>query len=227
MASILSSSSDGTVQNLSTSSFAEARDATSGSRASGTRTTVNFGQGHTSGRVGERWLIQRTFLDFDTSGISVEPTAATLNITGTVAGTADYFVVKGTQDGVGGTALDTDDFDAIDGWSNSGVDNEGNVTKYSAESGSWNTSGNNAITLTAAALSDMVSLDTLKVCLLTNKDLRYDDLSVGEQIVNVGFMSEEGEEGAIGSSAGGKVPDVSYTAGGAVTYDANFFGANF
>ena len=147
--------------------FAGARDATSGTVGTGgggSPTThpeaIKYSK-VASGR-GNQISINRSFLEFDTSDISVTPADATLQIFGSTNSSADFFAVKATfSDG----SLSGGDFDAIDGWS-AGADNSSNVTKYSSEVTSWSTSGNNDITLTSDALSDMVSEDNFKICLI-------------------------------------------------------------
>lgn len=148
--------------------FAGVRDATSG-----TVTTAPGGgvlTAHPSaikyskvaGARGNTIDITRFFIEFDTSGITVAPTDATLSIHGDTNSSADFFAVKATfSDG----SLASGDFDAIDGWS-AGADNSSNVTKYSSEVTSWSTSGYNNITLTSDALSDMASEDNFKICLI-------------------------------------------------------------
>jgi len=155
----LSNQITGTIQ----TTFAAARDATSGTVATATSryfTAIRYSK--VSGFRGNTVSINRYFIEFDTSGISVTPSDATLQIYGFANGTADFFPVKATfSDG----ALASGDFDAIDGWS-AGADNSSNVTKYSSEVTSWSTSGLNNITLTSDALSDMVSEDNFKICLI-------------------------------------------------------------
>ena len=152
--------------------FAGARDATSGtvfSSGGGGAPTAHpqaIKYSKVAGARGDQISINRYFLEFDTSDISVTPADATLKIPGSTNATADFFAVKATfSDG----SLSGGDFDAIDGWS-AGSDNSSNVTKYSSEVTSWSTSGNNDITLTSDALSDMVSEDNFKICLIQSSN---------------------------------------------------------
>jgi len=166
----LSNQITGTIQ----TTFAAARDATSGTVATATSryfTAIRYSK--VSGFRGNTVSINRYFIEFDTSGISVTPSDATLQIYGFANGTADFFPVKATfSDG----ALASGDFDAIDGWS-AGADNSSNVTKYSSEVTSWSTSGYNDITLNSDALSDMVSEDNFKICLIqADHDLPNNDV---------------------------------------------------
>ena len=143
--------------------FAGARDATSGTVATvSSRYTQAIRYSRVSGPRANTYSINRYFIEFDTSGISVTPADATLSIYGFTNGSADFFPVKATfSDG----AIANGDFDAIDGWS-AGADNSSNVTKYSSEVETWSTSGFNDITLNSDALSDMVSEDNFKICLI-------------------------------------------------------------
>jgi len=149
----------GTVQ----PTFAGARDATSGTIATvSSRYTQAIRYSKVAGLRADTFSINRYFIEFDTSGISVTPADATLSIYGFTNSSADFFPVKATfSDGT----IANGDFDAIDGWS-AGADNSSNVTKYSSEVTSWSTSGYNNITLTSDALSDMVSEDNFKICLI-------------------------------------------------------------
>tara|TARA_R110002074_G_scaffold259398_1_gene431854 strand:+ start:239 stop:946 length:708 start_codon:yes stop_codon:yes gene_type:complete len=146
------------------SSWANARDATSGTAStSGTRSTQAIYAKHGAARGGGSvYSVHRAFFEFDTSGISATPSDSTLKIRGFIATSADFFVVKANfSDG----ALAAADFDAIVGWS-AGSDNDGNVTKYSSEITTWDRNGYNDITLNAAALTSMRDDDLVKFCLI-------------------------------------------------------------
>tara|TARA_Y100000034_G_scaffold118577_1_gene159362 strand:+ start:367 stop:1104 length:738 start_codon:yes stop_codon:yes gene_type:complete len=124
-------------------------------------------------------IIYRVFFEFDTSGISVAPSEATLKIYGRTNDAGDFFVVRSSH---GTGAPSRADFDAITGWDISGGGaaqgdgsgtQEGNVTKYSSEVTSWSTSGYNDITLNATALFNMVDQDDFTICLIESvHDLR-------------------------------------------------------
>jgi len=183
--------------------FAGARDATSGTvftgGGGGSPTThpeaIKYSK-VASGR-GNQISINRYFLEFDTSDISVTPADATLKIPGSTNATADFFAVKATfSDG----SLAGGDFDAIDGWS-AGADNSSNVTKYSSEVTSWSTGAYNNITLTSDALSDMASVDNFKICLIqSDNDLANVEatavVTTGLQITNqIRLAYTEGSSG--------------------------------
>ena len=164
---------DGMFFALAQSSFANARDATSapgGVNTSSTRYSAAVRYIRSSGRGGGTVHgITRSIFEFDTSGISVTPSDATLKLFGFLGQTADLFVVKGNTATDG--ALVPSDYEPL-GWT-TGADNSSNVTKYSSEITSWSTSGYNDITLNSTALSDMVSLDSFTVCLIESvHDLR-------------------------------------------------------
>ena len=149
-------------------SFAGARDATSGTVLTGfggsfpTSYPSAIKYSKVAGARADTFDINRFFIEFDTSDISVTPADATLSIYGDTNTSADFFAVKATFSD--GSIVDAD-FDSIDGWT-AGADNSSNVTKYSSEVTSWSTGAYNNITLTSDALSDMASEDNFKICLI-------------------------------------------------------------
>ena len=167
---------------------------------------------------GFSWRVYRTFLWFDTSGISTPPSSATLKIYGYSADDADFFAVQSEHS----DEFVVGDFDAITGWSNSGVDNEGNVTKYSSEfdaSASWSTSGYNNITLNATALTHMADKDDFKICLIESvHDLRNVEPSDGVAYLTGLYYSDY-----TGTSYDPYIDYAVATAGD----NATFFGCNF
>ena len=217
MATIYASSADAQISSVSTDgSWSAARDATTATVGGGIRSALAIYASHFPTRGGgEEWKVHRSFFDFDTSGVAVAPSSCTLQIYGYSSNSADIFVVKSEQDHTG---VDATDFDAITGWAGSG-DNEGNVTKYSAEITSWNHSSYNVITLNSTALSDIASLDTFKVCLIESvHDLRDSEPSSGNGYQNGAYFTE-----GLSSTD----PKIVFVAGVAVTENATFFGANF
>ena len=218
MATLYASSADAQISSVSTDgSWSAARDATTATVSGGIRSSLAIYASHFPTRGGgEEWKVHRSFFDFDTSGVAVAPSSCTLQIYGYSSNSADIFVVKSEQDHTG---VDATDFDAITGWASSG-DNEGNVTKYSAEITSWSNSSYNVITLNSTALSDIASLDTFKVCLIESvHDLRDSEPSSGNGYQNGLYFIE-----SVGTS---KDPKIVFVAGVAVTDNATFFGANF
>ena len=107
---------------------------------------------YTSGRGGGGHRMIRTYLDFDTSGISGTVSAATLNIASLGTNTGDIIGLK------------TDAFGASGGGTLSGASFYSTIdytTAYTAEISTWEagvapkTTANNAITLNSTARSDM------------------------------------------------------------------------
>ena len=128
-----------------------------------------------AGGRGTIYLASRVLMDFDTSGISVAPSAATLKVYGITNGTADIIVLRSWQD------LD----DIATDWYNAMIDPTttisgnawayNNTTPYSAQIATWSTSGYNDITLNATALADMASLDSFKLMIMEH-DYDYSDV---------------------------------------------------
>ena len=168
------------------------------------------------------YAMKRAFFEFDTSGISVAPSAATLKIQGYLNGTADVIAVKSEH---GGT-LDAGDFNsfpsaAVTALGNSDGNGAGTFAgisglTYSAEIATWSTIAYNDIALNATALADMASLSLFKVCLM-NYDHDYLDIDGGAADYTGIRWAENGDT---------KWPYIDYTE--AVAADnATFFGANF
>ena len=172
-------------------------DATSGVlAASAESTTTGMARvvvftysGHT------RWILHRTFMEFDTSGISVAPSDATLKIYGLNQTSTDVIAVKGTQ----ADTLSTADYDNLDA-----------SVPYSAEVATWSTSGYNDFTLNAAALQAMVDNTSLKVAIISY-DNDYLDVDPGPPSVSIqaGCYFSEASAGADSD----KIPHIDYTEG--------------
>jgi hypothetical protein len=113
-----------------------------------------------AGRGGGTFLFHRTYIYFDTSGITGTVTSATLKITGVTNNSSGCIVADGGNafGGDGNTALATTDFNA--------VDIGGSPTAFSGQI-SWNTSLN-SISLNASALSALSSNDNTNFCVLNN-----------------------------------------------------------
>ena len=211
--------------------FSSFRDATSGSSIDASSDGTDMGYYKFGGRGPTTLVFTRVFARFATASISIAPSAATLKIYGranlSYYGNPNFFVVAGTQ-GTGDPS--TADFDAIAGWDVSsdpsdgsgGGDQEGNVTKYSAEwvqsSTAWDESDYNEITLNAAALSAMASLDNFYICLIESVHDLVDNDVTGRRLVNGMYFDDDA----------GKEMQIDYTAGVAASADnAIFFGSNF
>ena len=113
-----------------------------------------------SGRGGGTYLFQRTYIYFDTSGITTLPSSATLKITGYQQNSSGVIVAAGGNafGGDGQTALATTDFNE--------VDIGGSPVAYSSQT-SWNTSLN-SISLNSTALSNIRSQSDTVFCVLNN-----------------------------------------------------------
>jgi len=128
-----------------------------------------------AGGRGNIWLASRVLMDFDTSGISVAPSAATLKVYGITNNTADIIVLRSWQDL---SSIATDWYNAMIDPTTTIAGNAwgpGNVTTYSNELTTWSTSGYNDIGLNATARSDMASLDTFKLMIM-EYDYDYSDV---------------------------------------------------
>lgn len=195
-------------------------------------------------------VISRTFIRFDSSGITSTLSSATLKLYGytfsglggaVIGNTEDFWVVKSTAltTGVGGDFLvSTADYDAITGWNTSSPTTDGsgngdqsdNVTLYSSMydiSGGWSTSGYNSITLSSSALSDLVSQDTFTICLISDGDLKDTPETIGLFGATPNTMGMYFED----NSGTSKDPYIDYTEAEeeeeSVTHNSVFFGTNF
>jgi hypothetical protein len=189
--------------------------------ASDTQAVFHF---YHSGRG--KWGIRRAFFEFNTLGISDEPSAATLKIYGYSNGSGDVIAVKSEQ---GGT-LAAGDFNSfassiVTQFGNTDGNGAGSLSSgivplfltYSAEIDTWSTSGYNDIALNSYALADMVSLDTFKVCLM-NYDNDYLDQDGTSTEANGLRWQERGDA---------QWPYIDYTPAVTAVDNATFFGANF
>jgi len=204
-------------------SWASQRSAGAGNLFSTSTRSTNAVISFYSTRGGGSYGINRAFFEFDTSGISVAPSSATLKIYGFLVGTADVIAVRSEHS----ATLAKADFDALYGAStelgNSDGSGAGTLAgvsglTYSAEISSWNTSAYNDIALNATALSDMASLDTFKVCLM---EYDHDYLDVAETSTSQGSCYWADNTGT------SRDPYIDYTAGVATTDNSIFFGTNF
>ena len=196
------------------------RDAATGTSIDTSSDGTDLGVNQYSVRGATFIQIYRVFFELDTSGISIAPSAATLQIYGRTNDDADFYVVRATHSG----APATSDFDSIHGWDTTNAadgagngDQIGNVTLYSSQIASWSTSGYNNITLNATALSQMASDSTFAVCLIESV---HDLLDVSE--------TTSSKTGMYFDDDAGKEIKIDYTAGvAAVATNSIFFGANF
>lgn len=156
---------------------AAARDITTGTATDSPSGNISVAiqWARSTGRGGGTMRYTRTFLHFDTSGITDTLSACDLNITGNTNTTADVIGIKSTAfGGDGGTALASGDMDAVD-----------YGTTYSSENSSWSTSGN-TLTLTAAALADIKNNDNFTIALVEH-DSDYLDTDTSNGLFTAGI----------------------------------------
>jgi len=209
---------DGWVLN-SDSTWNGCRDDTAGTISSGTGGSNAYGIRNVfvSGRGGGLYYINRSFLYFDTSSITSYPTSVTLQVYGhTNTGIARVSCVKSTH----GTSISTADFDAIDGWDNSGGNQSGNLTFYANNTSSWSNSSYNDFTLNSTAISDIRNNDYMSVCLMDFDN----DIRNGSAPTNTSRVSglKFTEYGGITT-----MPRIVVNTADAVDTPSTFFGANF
>jgi hypothetical protein len=198
MPEIFSGANDGKLLYYFAASWATARSST-GTSVSGPG-AASYDQAavsvqYISGRGGTVAQISRAFFEFDTSGISSAPSAATLKIYGWSQTSADVIAVRGDQSGT----LGNTDFDEIYGCASQLAASDGAgtgtlascATNYSNEITSWTSLAYNDITLNSTALSEMASLDTFKVVLVEYDADYLDVASVGSTpLVRTGMFWE-------------------------------------
>ena len=226
MAIIYAHSSDGYVARINQSSWADARNGASGTSVSSTTNAQAYATaGYRAIARGGGFVfnVYRSFMSFDTSGISTTPSSATLRVYGYSQAGGDLIVVRARSDI---SSLGSSDYDAIEGWDNSSADGSGggdlesSVTKYSAEVTSWSTSGYNDISLNPDAMADMRDNDDLYICFL-NFDYDLKD------VAPTGSSSHRNGMYYANNTGTSKDPHIDYTAPAATTDNAVFFGTNF
>ena len=127
---------------------------------------------------GTNFNIYRTFFAFDVSGISGTPASATFKFNSYSYSNGDIIAVKATKPDTS-TNIANGDFNALTGW---GIGfNPLSLTVYSAKISGETGTVLHSITLNAAALSDMASLDALAICLM-NYDHDYLDSPPGSSL---------------------------------------------
>ena len=218
---------DGRAIHFSASGWVDARrSATANTATISNQEVSSIEVAHITAGRGEQWSISRLFLTFDTTSISVSPESAKLNIRGYYNGNLDVIALKSDYSPDGAT-LDIYDYGAITNAETPLTNSDGagagtlagtSVVEYSDELTTWSTSGFNEIVLNADALSDIVSLDTFKVCVI---DYDYDYLDI--ELGNGNTL----RNGSYFSSKGGTTydPYIDYTL--AAVDNAVFFGCNF
>jgi hypothetical protein len=187
----LSVDADGFIEHAA-GSHAGVRDASTGTTANSTAATnpdsitYMYAKGN--------YHIVRTFIVFDTSGISTTVTAANLYIRGLTNNSGDVIVVKSTWNGK--STLATSNFDSLDF-----------STPYSSEVSTWSTTtSQNEIALNAQARADMQNNDYISIALI-NHTYDYSDTSSTNTEQNGMYFSEQS-----GTSSD---PELGYTAAAA------------
>ena len=173
---------------------------------------------YVTGRGGVKYFLTRSFFDFDTSGISVAPSAATFELKIYINNACTPCVIAKSGH---------DPSDATDDWFSTWITGQsvtlsgwgaGDITDYSASTAIGSTNAFTSFTLNADALSDMASLALFKICILHTND--YNDVAPTSGILRTGVYWADHGTSAFR-------PNIAYTAGTAVTDNATFFGANF
>jgi len=222
MATITASTNDGRQASGLQGTWNAAHDATGFSNPDINNTTDVFSGVRyeiVSGRGGTNYYLTRAFFDFDTSGISVAPSAATFNLKIYANNACTPCIVAKSGH---------DPSDATDDWFSTWITGQsvtlsgwgaGDITNYSASTAIGSTNVFTSFTLNAAALSDIASLSLFKICVLHLND--YMDTAPTSGTLRTGvYWADHG--------TAGNRPYLDYTAGAAVGADnATFFGANF
>jgi hypothetical protein len=182
MATINSATTRGSVKasgtDLSFGSWEDVRDLTNGNSVSvNTNDAQAVRAGQVISKLATTWTCHRYFMAFDTSSVTSVPGSATLYVYGNTTATSDLIAVKATAPTTS-TNIATTNYSNIVGYTPGTLSPmQGFVTEYSGYiAPGWSTTGYNAIPLTAAALSDMDSLTTLKLALV---NYTYDYLLTG------------------------------------------------
>ena len=198
MADLYSSTDDGVVYSAPNAAWASARDDDSGTvTATGDTWNADFtGVSKFGSRGGgSTYRVLRSFMWFDTSGISGTVGSATIKVHGTSANDGSVIPVKSTAfGGDGGTALAAGDVDAITGFS-TGASLAGNATTYgpAITTTNWNNSYND-FTGTSDLLADMKNNNAVIICFMdyTNDYLNSAPASAGTLNCGAYFTDQSG-----------------------------------
>ena len=211
MPEIIAESNDGYQQSPLKPNWNDAHDNVGFGSPNTTSATYNFAIGAAFAAPRSAYFIRRAFFEFDTSGISVTPSAATLkiNVTSNSYDNSSLIAVKSGHDpsdatedwfgtwltGLGGT---------LSGWSNS----DSQVVAYSSNVAAGMGAGYVDLTLNSDALSDMASLSSFKVVVMNYTNDYLDNSSSTEGFTGIAFS----EDGSLSR------PKIDYTAGAASGY---------
>ena len=181
MAVIYAAATDGGVRSYgpTVTSWDSVHDNNGGSHSFAVPTAANTViYGPTVTFDGTNFNIYRAFFAFDVSGISTAPASATFNFKSYSYSNGDIIAVKATKPDTS-TNIANGDINELTGFT-AGFDNT-DLTAYSAKISGETGTALHSITLNAAALSDMASLDTLAICLM-NYDHDYLDSAPGSSL---------------------------------------------
>ena len=170
MPNLYSNNNDGYIQSSNVATWAGARDDTSGSLNTVTTVAPSFTAAarFASRGGGNTYQVSRSFMYFDTSGITGTVSAATIKIRGYISNDGSIIAVKSDGfGGDGGTALSNADLRKIVGYS-AGSSLAGNATDYSNNitGSSWSTSGYNDLTGTSDLRADMQNNNVVIICFM-------------------------------------------------------------
>ena len=195
MPDLYSTTPDGIVFKINASSWANARDATSGSTSVGSSASSGFTQvSRAAGRSGTAYGVYRSFLYFDTSGITSAVGSATIKIYGYSANDGSIIAVKSTAfGGDGSSALATTDFNNISGFT-TGSSLAGNATVYGPQvlTTDWSTSGYNDFTGTSDLKADMQNNDVVIICFMDYTNDYLNSALTSDATLNIGGYYTEG-----------------------------------
>ena len=138
--------------------------------------------------------IERYLIEFDTSGITVAPSAATFKFYGKGTSAADVIGVQASFASAG--SIVNGDFDS---W------NESSPVLYTDELTSWNDDAYNEFTLTSTALAAMASLDEFQMIVLEADNDRTRTSAGSGLSVSSGYYMRNADDAA-------NRPLLSYTA---------------
>ena len=173
---------------------------------------------YVTGRGGVQYFLTRSFFDFDTSGISVAPSAATFNLkiysnnacTPCIVAKSGHDPSTATDDWF--STWITGQSVTLSGWGSS------DIYFYAASTAIGSTNAFTSFTLNEVARSDIASLSTFKICVLHLNDFLDTAPTSGTLRTGV-YWADHG--------TAGNRPYLDYTVVTAVTDNATFFGANF
>ena len=171
MADLYGNAADGMIVSAIDATWANARDDSSGTvtQVSSSASGQFAGVAKFSSRGGgSTYRVYRSYIWFDTSGITGTVNSATIKVYGFNQNDGSIIAVKSTAfGGDGGTALAAADLDAITGYS-AGSSLAGNATTYGPQilTSSWSTSGYNDFTGTSDLRADMQNNDVVIICFM-------------------------------------------------------------